>query len=230
MILDPILAMLLQQAGMQVGGAILSKILPSDNSQYQQQVKSNLSYTNAIVPQLYQQAMGKPTQATQQAFSNLSNEVNRLQQSLAATAQRNVPQATSMGTSARVGQTRLQQAKVGAMGNIMAQQQQNAVNQLMGLGQQSMLQQSQIEAMERADRQATMTGLAGLLAKYQQGKQNAEFRAMFEPYMKALTDLLMGSMPTQTTSQPIVQQSTIKAQPASRANAISGVSQWKGGF
>ena len=144
------------------------------------------------MPELYSQAMGKPGAATQQAYKNLSAEANKLQQSYAGSMQRANPTMTSLPTPVREGQARFGEAKLKGYADILAQGQQNAQNQLMGVYGQAMPQQQAMEMQNRADKQNMFKGLTGLLGEYKNLQQDAQAKSMFDPLLRRLMMLLGG--------------------------------------
>jgi len=188
-----------------IASALLSNVAGSlfnKESPYEKAIRSQLGYSQNILPMLSQEAQGIPSLATKQAMQSVSQEVNRLQQALAATAQRNAPAKTSVGRSEQVGQQRYQQAKTQAYGNILAQQQAYARQALMGLSGQAAQGQLALELQSRQDRQNAMAGLSKIMMEYKNYKEMPEFRAKFEPYIQMLYKML--ELKPQETRQNIL--------------------------
>jgi len=195
-----------------IASALLSNLAGSlfqSQSPYEKAIKSQLGYSQGILPMLSQEAQGIPSLATKNAMQSVSQEVNRLQQALAATAQRNAPAKTTVGRSEQVGQQRYQQAKTQAYGNILAQQQANARAALLGLSGQAMQGQLGLEMQDRADRQSTLANLGTVMAQYKQYKEMPDFMKMFKPYI----DLLYKQLGVTNEEKPILPTPTQQGTP-----------------
>ena len=109
-----------------------------------------------LIPQLQAQAAGQPTAATQAQMGQLSQEVNRLQQSYGASATRGGMGGPvgdgGLPTASRAQQGRYQVGKVQAMGGIMGQSMISAQQQLGGLYGQGMQAQGGLELEQRQAR------------------------------------------------------------------------------
>ena len=199
-----------------IASALLSNLAGSlfqSQSPYEKAIKSQLGYSQGILPMLQQEAQGIPSLATKNTMQSVSQEVNRLQQALAATAQRNAPAKTTVGRSEQVGQQRYQQAKTQAYGNILAQQQANARATLLGLSGQAMQGQLGLEMQDRTDRQSTLASLGTVMAQYKQYKEMPDFMKMFKPYIDELYKQLKTSGVATNATKPILPTPTSAGTP-----------------
>lgn len=207
---NPLMQMFLAQ----LGGEALSRFMPGGQSPYEKAVGQQVQYGQRIMPELYSQAMGKPSAATQQAYRNLSSEANRLQQSYAGSMQRANPTMREPVTPVREQQARFGEAKLKGYADILSQGQTNSQNALLDMYGQGLRGQQGIEMQQRADKQAALGGLSGLLGEYKKYKQlsagNQE-ADMYGNLLRRLVALLGGGgtggqpiMPTQTSQTGFV--------------------------
>jgi len=187
-IASPLLKMILTQF---VGNA-LANAFGSGETTLSKSVGQTQRLGQQYMPELYNQAMGKPSAYTRAAGSNLGQEINRMQQSYSASQQRANPSMISPTTPVREGQKNYQEAKVRGMADIMGQAQQAAQGQLMNAFQGSNYYQQQIEMQQRKDQQDAYAGLAGLWSDYKGMQNDAEFKEQFGPYIKQLLGLIKG--------------------------------------
>ena len=152
---------------------LLTRMLPNQNTPYSKSVGANLGYGNQLMPELYAEAMGKPSAATNQTYANVSNEINRLQQSYAASAQRSTPAMTSLSTPVREGQARFGEAKAKAYGDILASGQESARRAIMGEYDRASVGQLALEMQNRQDADSLATMLSDIVGGYKTAKMNA---------------------------------------------------------
>lgn len=200
--MNPLLAMFLAQAG----GEVLSRIMPGNNSAYQKTIGNQMSYGERLLPELFRESMGKPSAATKQAYRNLSNEANKLQQSYSASMTRANPTATTTTTPVREQQGRYGEAKLRGYADILSQGQTNAQNAIMDMYSGAQRGQMGIEAQNRMDKQNVMGSLSGLVNEYRKMKTNMAGDPQASIYANLLQRLVallgggdqQGIMPTQT--------------------------------
>lgn len=208
---DPLMQMFLAQ----VGGETLARFMPGGQSPYEKAVGQQVQYGQRIMPELYSQAMGKPSAATQQAYRNLSAEANRLQQSYAGSMQRANPTMREPVTPVREQQARFGEAKLKGYADILSQGQTNAQNALLDMYGQGLRGQQGIEMLQREDRRSANAFLSGLVSEYKVYKQglagNQGAEDMYGGLLRRLVALLGGGgtggqpiMPTQTSQTGFV--------------------------
>lgn len=181
---------------------LISRMLPDDNSAYGKNVGQNLGYGEDLMSELYAESMGKPSAATKATYANVSDEINRLQQSYAASAQRSTPGMKSMSTPVRAGQGRLQETKVRAYADILGNAQQNAQRLVMGQYGTAQAGQLALEMQNRQDADSLSTMLSGIINGYKQAKLNSEGQGIFGGLIKRLYAMLSGEIfPTQSQVQ-----------------------------
>jgi len=140
------------------GAAAIGKLMDmiEGPSPYEQAAEQQVGIGRTLIPQLQAQAAGQPTAATQAQMGQLSQEVNRLQQSYGASATRGGMGGPvgrgGLPTATRAQQGRQQVGKVQAMGGIMGQSQISAQQQLGGLYGQGMQMQGSLEMEQRTAR------------------------------------------------------------------------------
>jgi hypothetical protein len=187
-IASPLLKMILTQ----FAGNALANAFGSGETPLSKSIGQTQRLGQNYMPELYNQAMGKPSAFTNAAQSNLGQEINRMQQSYSASQQRANPSMISPTTPVREGQKNYQEAKVRGMADIMSQAQQAAQGQLMNAFQNSNYYQQQIEMGQRKDQQDAYSGLAGLWSDYKGLQNDAEFKAQFGPYIQQLYGIIKG--------------------------------------
>ena len=144
----------------QFGGSIISKLFGGGQSPFEQGAGQDLAARQGLISNLQQQAAGQPTAGTRAASRQLSQQVNRLQQSFSASASR---QGIGGTTPARAQQGRLQAAKLEGLGNIMGASQISAQQQLGQLLGRAPEQQLIAETQQRASRKKFLGFLGGII-------------------------------------------------------------------
>lgn len=140
------------------GSAAIGKLMDmiEGPSPYEQAVQQQLAVGKTLIPQLQAQARGEQTAATRAQMGQLSQEVNRLQQSYGASATRGGMGGPvgrgGLPTATRAQQGRYQASKVQGMANIMGQSQIAAQQQLGGIYGAGMQAQGLLELQERQNR------------------------------------------------------------------------------
>lgn len=172
----PILAAILAAQGLDVvqnlAGGLFGGPSPMEQAAAQQ-----MGIGKQLIPQLQAQAVGQPTLATQAQGLQLRQMTTRAQQAYGGSA---LSRRVGQTTPSAVQQQRFRQAETGAMGNIMAQSQLAAQQQLQGLYTGGLGMQQQMEAQAAQSRQQFMSGLAGFMAMYQQDKSDPEMQEILE--------------------------------------------------
>lgn len=186
--MDPYLTVLLLS---EVGGEIISRLMPSRNSPYEQSVKQGMGYGQRLMPEIYSEAMGQPSMATRNTMRNLGEEVNRAQQSYAASAQRSAPSMTGLTTPVREQQNRLQAAKIRGYGDILGQAQTAAQSEIMNIYGTATTEQRAIEMQNQQAHSDLMSGIAGLVGDYKGMQADAEFKRQMQPYLKSVYSMLL---------------------------------------
>lgn len=202
-ILGAILANIGAQAATELIGSVFGRQSPAEAAALQATQAGRM-----LIPQLQAQAMGQPTAATQAQQRQLQQATTRMQQSYAASARRAGLGAPTLGggqpTVSRAQQGRYQAAQLGAMGDIMAQSQIAAQQQLGGLYQAGLQTQRQIEMEEMAARGRAVGGLVQLMADMQADTQRQEFDDTLRAYILDLLTALRSQMPTAAPAAPAV--------------------------
>lgn len=184
--MDPLTALLLAQAG----GELISRLMPSANSPFQQSVKQRMGYGQRLMPELMSEAMGTPSMATRALQRNLGEEVNRAQQSYSASRQSAAPTMKSLTTPVREGQGRFQEAKIRGYADIAGQGQRAAQSQIMNAYNQATPEQLALEMQEKQGYSDLMSGIANIVGKYKGYQQDAEFKSIYQPIIKKLLEYL----------------------------------------
>jgi len=193
------------------GAAAISKLMGmiEGPSPYEQAAQQQVGIGKTLIPQLQAQAAGQPTAATQAQMGQLSQEVNRLQQSYGASATRGgmggPVGAGGLPTASRAQQGRYQAGKVQAMGGIMGQSMTNAQQQLGGFYSQGMQMQG---ALEMEQRQARSQALSDLGDMYSSNKLEPELQASLGRTQE-FWDKLMTSLNPILNPQPAVVQQNV---------------------
>jgi hypothetical protein len=176
-----------------VGGNLLGGLFGGGQSPFEENVAQRLGITQQLIPQLQAQAAGQPTAATRAAGMQLSQQMKRLQQSYAASAQR---QGIAGTTPARAQQGRLQAAKVQGMAGIMGASQIAAQQQLGQLAAGAPAQQFQIEQQRRQQKREFLTGIGQVMAEYRlqdsQGQADAQTRELVQTLLDVIRSLKGG--------------------------------------
>jgi len=140
------------------GSAAIGKLMDiiEGPSPYEQLVQQQLGVGKTLIPQLQAQAAGRPTAATRAQMGQLSQEVNRLQQSYGASATRGGMGGPvgrgGLPTATVAQQGRYQASKLQGMANIMGQSQIAAQQQLGGIYGAGVQAQGLLELQERQNR------------------------------------------------------------------------------
>jgi hypothetical protein len=157
--MDPITQAILAQVGGQIVGSLFESI--SGPSAGEQAIGQQLGIGQTLIPQLQAQAAGRPTAATQAQMGQLRQQGTRMQQSYAASAQR---QGIAGTTPARAQQGRLQAATLQGMAGVLGQAQVSAQQQLGGLYGQGLSYQRQVEAQRAGGQQQLAGSIASIMA------------------------------------------------------------------
>jgi hypothetical protein len=200
--IQPLLSMIFAQQG----AKLLSNIFQTPDTPMQGALGGTNQAFQQLLPQLQQQAMGIPSMATQNTVRNLGTEINKAQQSYAASMQRASPGMISPTTPVRAGQGRLQEARIQGTADILGQAQQNAQNALLNIYGQSLPYQQQTEMQARQDQQALYAGIGSLWNDYKSSQNDPEFVQTFKPLMQGLIRYLQGLMGGQGQSSGISEQ------------------------
>ena len=193
------------------GAAAISKLMGmiEGPSPYEQAAQQQLGIGKTLIPQLQAQAAGQPTAATQAQMGQLSQEVNRLQQSYGASATRGGMGGPVGGgglpTASRAQQGRYQASKVQAMGGIMGQSMTSAQQQLGGFYSQGMQMQGTLEMEQRQARSQALSDIGDL---YAENKLDPELQASLgrmEEWNTRFTTWFSSLLPQQ---QAVVPQGT----------------------
>jgi hypothetical protein len=161
--MDPITQAILAQVGGQIVGSLFESI--SGPSAVEQAIGQQLGIGQTLIPQLQAQAAGRPTAATQAQMGQLRQQGTRMQQSYAASAQR---QGIAGTTPARAQQGRLQAATLQGMAGVLGQAQVSAQQQLGGLYGQGLSYQRQVEAQRAGGQQQLAGSIASIMANREQ--------------------------------------------------------------
>jgi len=183
---SPLIQMILGQ----VGGSLLSSLFGGGQSASEQNTGQDLAARRGLIGQLQQQASGQPTAATRTQSRQLSNQVNRLQQSYSASASR---QGISGTTPGRAQQGRLQAAKLEGMGNIMGASQISAQQQLGQLVGGAPQQQLLAETQRREARRGFLGGISGIMTESKLQKQQGVLDGRLEQIIQSLLDAISGT-------------------------------------
>lgn len=181
---------LIQQLLGQFGGMIFQGLLGGGQSPFEQQAASDLQARQGLIGQLQQQAAGQPTAGTRAASRQLSSQVQRAQQSFAASASR---QGIAGTTPARAQQGRLQAAKIEGMGNIMGASQIAATQQLSGLLSGAPRQQMLAEVQRREAQSGFLSMIGNTITESKLQKQQGVLDSRLEQIIQALLDAISGT-------------------------------------
>jgi len=180
---------LIQTILAQVGGNLLASIMGGGQTPFEQSAAQGLAARSGLIGQLQQQAAGMPTAATRAQSRQLSQEVNRLQQSYGASASR---QGIAGTTPARAQQGRLQAAKVQGLGNIMGASQISAQQQLGQLVGGAPEQQLIAETQRRQARKEFLGGIGQIITEARLQEQEGMLDADTREAIKTLLDFVKG--------------------------------------
>lgn len=181
---------ILQTIATMVGGNFVADLFGGGQTPFEEDVARRLGISQQLIPQLQQAAAGQPTAATRAQSQQLSQAVNRLQQSFASSAQR---QGIAGTTPARAQQGRLQAAKVQGLAGIMGESQRFAQQQLGALSARAPEQAFLAEAQRRESRKNFLGGISRILSEARQQEQegimDADTRAMFQEFQEFMKSL-----------------------------------------
>ena len=198
---SPLMQVLMQQGGIQLAGGLLERLFGGGQTPFEQSAAQGLAARSGLIGQLQQQAAGMPTAATRAQSRQLSQEVNRLQQSYGASASR---QGIAGTTPARAQQGRLQAAKVQGLGNIMGASQISAQQQLGQLVGGAPEQQLIAETRKRASKKAFLGYVGGIFSEAgllkDAGLLSAETEETLAAYRKLISSF------TEAMQKPILPQ------------------------
>ena len=181
-ILGPLLA--------QFAGTMLSGLFGGGQTPYEQSAAQGLQARQGLIGQLQQQAAGQPTAGTRAAGRQLSQRMQGLQQSYAASAQR---QGIAGTTPARAQQGRLQAAKLGGMANIMGASQISAQQQLGQLLGGAPEQQLKAETQRWQARSGFLSGIGNVMTEAKLQKSQGVLDARLEEIIQSLLDAIRGT-------------------------------------
>jgi hypothetical protein len=159
-----------------IGADILGGLTGSQ-SPFATAVGQQLQAGQQLIPQLQAQARGEPSVASQNIQRQLRQQTTSAQQSFAAGA----TARGGGGTPVAAQQARLREAETGALGNVLAQLQQQSQNALLGLGQTGLEQQNLLEIENARNKQAFAEGITDFFGR------RAE-RQRLEPLLQKLGD------------------------------------------
>lgn len=174
----------------QFGGQMIGGLFGGGQTPFEQSAAQGLVARQGLISQLQQQAAGQPTAGTRAASRQLSQQVNRLQQSYAASASR---QGIAGTTPGRAQQGRLQAAKIEGLGNIMGASQiagRQQLGQLLGGAPQ---QQLIAETQRREARSGFLSGIGNVITESRLQKQQGVLDSRLEQIIQALLDAIKGS-------------------------------------
>jgi len=187
-----------QQVLAMLGGQMIGSLFGGGQTPFEQSTAQGLAARTQLMGQLQAQAAGQPTAATRAQSRQLSAQINRLQQSYAASAQRG---GTAGTTPARAQQGRLQAAKVEGLANIMGQSQINAQQQLGQLVGAAPQQQYLAEVQRRQARKEFLGGIGQIITEARmqesEGLMDAETKQAIQMLMDFVKSL-RGSLVTGT--------------------------------
>ena len=150
-------------------------------SPMEQATTQQLAIGRQLIPQLQAQAQGQPTLATQNAQRQLRQMTTRAQQAYGGTALR---RGVGQTTPSAVQQQRFRQAETQAMGNIMAQSQIAAQQQLQQLYGQGLASQQQLEMQRQQNRAQFMSWLGEFMAYYRQNKNDPQAQELLQELLR----------------------------------------------
>lgn len=200
--MDPATVAILKMLAFQKGADILGGMFGGGQSPYEKAMTQQAQYAGRLMPELYSQAMGKPSAATQNIMRQVQQDITRQQQAFAASAQRASPTMRALPTPVRVGQQRYQQAGIQARAGVMGEAQQRAQEALMGYGTAAQAEMGRLEAQEQEARNYTMASIGRIVGQYQALKQNPEVAQRVNTIMQLIRQFLGFDTETLIPEQP----------------------------
>lgn len=177
---NPIISAILMSVGSQAATSLLGSLFGGQSPAEAAALQSTEA-GRQLIPQLQAQARGEPTAATEAQQRQLQQATTRMQQSYAASARRSGLGAPTLGggqpTVTRAQQGRFQEARLGAMGDIMARSQVAAQQQLGGMYAQGLQTQRQIEMQESAARGEAISNITKMYQNIEQMKARQQYDA-----------------------------------------------------
>lgn len=180
----------------QFGGQLIGSLFGGDQTAFEQSAAQGLAARQGLIGQLQQQAAGMPTAATRAQSRQLSQQMNRLQQSYSASASR---QGIAGTTPARAQQGRLQAAKLEGLGNIMGASHISAQQQLGQLVGGAPEQQYLAEAQRRQARKGFLSGISNVITKSKMLEEQGLLDDQTREVIQALLDAIKGMKEPLTT-------------------------------
>ena len=145
-------------------------------SPYEQLIQQQTQAFQQVLPQLQQEARGVPSEATRNALSNLRQSTTSAQQSYAASA----TARGAGGTPVAAQQSRFRASEQQTAGNILAQAQANAINQIASGGRMAIQSQGQLEEADYAAQQQYYKGLGTFLGWYLENRDDPQGQQMYQ--------------------------------------------------
>lgn len=179
---------------------------------FEKAMENQASYATSMLPDIYNEARGLPSMATRNLMREAGAGINREEQSFMASQMRANPNMTKLSTPTRTGSTRFTQMKQEVNRNILGNAQQNARQQLLGMGQNATAMVGLAEQRREERRSAFNKKIMNFLGYYegvndpQEKSRLDEFMALWKQTLGTPISAPSGQFRTGMTAIPVTNE------------------------